>query len=228
MKHADPRDFETRVRALRCRLAGDRAIIAGWRLLLALERRANYDPSQPRDDLGRWRDTGLSTTPNVADPDATPQGASTGERIRVAGPFDWGPVDLRDEEGQDGAHTIGQHVGKTDEKLLARVRGDAWFGFSLDVVRFRDGAFSSLDSANKLVNATLGRNADIVEDVAAGRRSDAFVTAEFGSVTGREAYRNSSRSSPYMRTVTGVGVYIVHSSRTPRGFRVITAYPRND
>jgi hypothetical protein len=228
MRPEDPRDLETRVRALRCELAGDRVILAGIRVLLALERRAHFDPAQPRDELGRWADIGRSTTDTVTDPSAVADPAPTDERIRVAGPFDWGPVDLRDEEGRDGAHAISEHVGKPDEKLLARVRGDAWFGFTLDVVRFRDGTFSSLESANKLVNATLGRNADVVEDVAAGRRPDAFVTAEFGSVTGREAYRNSSRSSPYIRTVTGVGVYIIHSARAPRGFRVISAYPRND
>lgn len=179
-------------------------ILAGLRLLVLLERRANFDPAQPRDGQGRWTDTGWSSTARVGDPNAVADPAPKDERIRVAGPFDWGPIDLRDEEGRDGAHAISEHVGKSDEKLLARVRGDAWFGFTLDVVRFRDGTFSSLDSANKLVNATLGRNADIVEDVAAGRRSDAFSKAEFGSITGREAYRNSSRSSPYIRTVTAL------------------------
>lgn len=206
----------------------DRVIRAGLRVLAALEQRANFNAAEPRDDLGRWTDIGRTIGSPMTGPQTRQPPPSTDGRIRVAGPFDYGSVDLRDEEGLDGAHTVSEHVAKTDEKLLARVRGDAWFGFTLDVVRFRDGTFSSLDSANKLVNATLGRNADIVEDVAAGRRPDAFVTAEFGSVMGREAYRNSSRSSPYMRTATGVGVYIVHSARSPRGFRVITAYPRND
>lgn len=31
-----------------------------------------------------------------------------------------------------------------------------------------------------------------------------------------------------MRTTYGVGVFIVHDTGAPRGYRVITAYPRND
>ena len=52
MRPDNPRDIETRIRALGWEIAADRVILAGLRLLLLLERRANFDPAQPRDDWG--------------------------------------------------------------------------------------------------------------------------------------------------------------------------------
>lgn len=228
MNHADPRDFETRVREVHCRLAGDRALLSGIRVLLALERRANFDPSQPRDAQGRWTNTGISAPVSADDPGAPPPGSSTAERIRVAGPFDWGAVDLRAEEGYEGAHAIRDHVGKSDAFMLARVRGETYNLFGVLVVGLtRSGSFSSIQAANSLVNATLARNSDIVNAVAIGRSSRATLTAEFGSITGSEAYRANSLREPYMRTTTAVEVVIFHDSKQLKGFRVHTAYPIN-
>lgn len=89
------------------------------------------------------------------------------------------------------------------------------------------GSFSSIQAANSLVNATLARNATIVEAVASGHSSDAFVTAEFGSITGTEAYRSSPLGEPHIRATTGVGVKIHHDPKQLKGFRVLTAYPLN-
>jgi hypothetical protein len=97
-----------------------------------------------------------------------------------------------------------------------------------DAVRYRDGSFSSLQAANRLVNSTLSRNSVIVAHVASGAMAEAFVTATFSSQTGVEAYRPSAYSEPYIRDTFGVGVYIVHDQGIERGFRVISAYPRND
>ena len=151
MFHTDFTDIETR--ALRSRLSGDRVILAGLRLLLPLERRANFDPAQPRDGQGRWTGTGSSTA-RVGDPDAETPDAGVDGRVRVAGPFDWGPVDLRSEEDFKNGHTLKLHVGMTDDQLAieavsnlstsrARKRGDA-----------RAGTFDTIESANALVNAT--------------------------------------------------------------------------
>lgn len=119
MLHADFTDIETR--ALRSRLAGDRVILAGLRLLLLLERRANFDPAQPRDGQGRWTDTGWSSIARVGDPNAAPDG-----RVQVAGPFDYGTVDLRFEEGYEGGHAVREHVGKSEAYMPARVRGETY------------------------------------------------------------------------------------------------------
>ena len=65
------------------------------------------------------------------------------------------------------------------------------------------------------------------EEKAEGREDRGFVTYRFGSPTGREAY-STADIEPYMRTTYGVGVAIAHDPHTKRGYRVITAYPRND
>lgn len=188
-------------------------------LIASLERR--YRPDQPRapkgtPEGGQWIDD--SFFPTRAD-DARVQVAQAGGLARV---------NLLDHEGVEGSHTISDHVGKPDDYLLARVGGGAWYGLFVDVVTYRAGTFSSLASANRLVNSTLARHREIVIAVGRGDRSDAFLTAEFGSPTGREAFRSGPYSQPFLRTTTGVGVYIVHDNNFPSGYRIVTAYPRSD
>lgn len=229
MRPEDPRDFETQIRALRCELAGARVILAGIRVLLALQRRANFDPAQPRDDRGRWAETGQSITDQITDPSTVAYPVPKDGRVRVAGPFDYGSVDLRLEEGYEDGHTIREHVARSEAYMLARVRGETYNISGVLVVGLRSsGSFSSIQAANALVNATLARNAGIVESVASGVLPKAFVTAEFGSITGSEAYRSSPQSQPYIRTTTGVGVLIYHDGAQLKGFRVHTAFPINE
>ena len=122
-----------------------------------------------------------------------------------------------------------EHVGKTEDYMLAHVHGETYNILGILVVGLsRSGSFTSIQTANKLVNSTLAQNYGIVESVASGIISEAFVTSEFGSVTGSEAYRSSPTSEPYIRTTTSVGVKIRHDARQPRGFRVHTAYPYNN
>lgn len=91
----------------------------------------------------------------------------------------------------------------------------------------RHGSFESAESANDLVNRTLEQNAPEVDRVASGRARDAFITSRFGYRTGREAY-TAGRLDPYMRNTYGVGVFIVRDPASRNGYRVKTAYPRND
>lgn len=91
----------------------------------------------------------------------------------------------------------------------------------------RSGSFASEETANDLVNRTLERNRDEVDAVATGRQDDAFLKERFGFRTGREA-RASDKDAPYVRDTYGVGVLIVRDARSTRGYRVHTAYPRND
>ena len=132
-----------------------------------------------------------------------------------------------DEEAA-GGHTVKQHVGKSDEYLLARVRGEqAQFGI-FSVARKRAGSFPSVEAADKPINATLVDNADTVAAVSAGKSPGAFVTSEFATPTGKEACARTPRSEPYIRTTYGVGVLIAHNQRSSRGYRVVTAYPSNE
>lgn len=81
-----------------------------------------------------------------------------------------------------------------------------------------------------MTNSNLARNADIVNAVATGRPRRAFVTSDFSSVTGTEAYRTTQKvSSPLrLRRTFGVGTVIEHAPDMPDGFVIITSYPRND
>jgi hypothetical protein len=96
------------------------------------------------------------------------------------------------------------------------------------ILRRRNGTFSSLEAANKLVRSALAQNRERVELVASGAVDDDFIKATFSSPTGREAYATSDMSEPYMRVTYGVGVSIVHNPKARRGYSIISAYPRND
>lgn len=132
-----------------------------------------------------------------------------------------------EEEETRGGHALREHVGKTAEQMLARVRASRFGTFSATYGLKRDGSFESRESANDLVNQTLKENFAEVDSVASGSVEEAFITKRFGYKTGIEAYTNGY-IDPYARTTYGVGVYILHDPSNPRGYRVHTAYPRND
>ena len=202
------------VLAIKCEIAGRRVVLAARRFATLL-RKAGVNPDQPRDDQGRWTDTGAGDNGDGNEDDP--------RLILVGGR----PVDILEEEA-NGGHTVRQHVGKSEQYLLARVRSEeGQFGI-FTISRKRAGSFPSVEAAEKLVNATLAQNADTVAAVAGGRSSGAFVTSEFDTATGIEAYARTPRSEPYIRTTYGVGVLIAHDRRSRNGFRVITAYPRNE
>jgi len=137
--------------------------------------------------------------------------------------------DLAEHEAK-GGHTIKLHVGKSEAFLIGMVTVPQAQTLFYTVYRWRHGSFSSLAAAERLTNANLSRNADVVNAVATGRVEDAFITSTFSSVTGREAYRLTRRaSSPIrLRTTYGVGTYIRHAPDMPNGFIIITSYPRNE
>ncbi|MGP2491750.1 RNase A-like domain-containing protein [Mesorhizobium sp. PUT5] len=137
-------------------------------------------------------------------------------------------VDLLGEEAA-GGHTIHDHVGRSPEALLARVRGERYISIFSTVDRYRDGSFPSIQAANKLVNATLSQDRSTVDAVASGLiMKKTLVTATFSSKTGVEAFRGGEYEQPYLLDTYGVGVVIVHDPDSARGFRIVTAYPRND
>ncbi|HBV54954.1 MAG TPA: hypothetical protein DEF12_07970 [Rhodobacteraceae bacterium] len=122
------------------------------------------------------------------------------------------------------------HVGKSEAFLIGMVTVPQARTLFYTVYRGRHGSFSSPAAAERLTNANLSRNADIVNAVATGRLEDAFITSTFSSITGQEAYRLTRRaSSPIrLRTTYGVGTYIHHAPDMPNGFIIITSYPRDE
>jgi hypothetical protein len=185
-------------------------------LRMHLEAKSGFDPEQPRDDLGRWVDAG---------------GATTGDLLQLISDQPGSAIDLLAEEEQ-GGHTVERHVGKSDEYLIARILGNRTnipligeFGLK------RAGSFSSLEAANKLVNSTISANRDVVERFAAGgwMVSDfQYLWADFGSVTGKEAYAwNDRRMSVEMRETQSVFVELRRRTSSPNGYIVYRAYPVN-
>ena len=166
-----------------------------------------FDPAQPRDDHGRWTRGGWGGAANVqvAQNDAS-----------------FGQIDLLQEE-VFGGHTIERHVGKSDEYLKRRV-----FAFQNGDGRdppFKAGTFSSLSSANKLVNSVLAQFPLSVAAVASGLMPDELLVTTFGSPTGRQAVAVSRLSSIFIDDTFSIKVFIIHDPFFPRGFRVHTAYP---
>jgi hypothetical protein len=182
--------------------------------------KAGYRPEQPRvpagnADGGQWTDGG--GTHDVAD-----------MRTLHDDPEKKYTVNLQEEESPKGiGHTIRDHVEKSDADLLANLEAKSFRGWLYDYVDGQEGSFESLERANDLTNRVLLMNKAIVDRVASGEQSEAYIEVRFGYATGREVRRTKDHPTPYFRRTYSVGVYIVHDSRSPRGYYVVTSFPRN-
>lgn len=209
-----------------------------------------YSPNQPRvpagngNESGRWTDGGggvsrlsqpmgqinFGDSPNFNDLfglfQITPaESDSTGLQLAQNDERQGYSVNLL-EEREFGGHALERHVGRSNESLLNDVRQAQRYsretGFSEEL---RVGSFSSLQSANKLVNSTLSQNADKVDRVARGLSSRERIDGQYSSVTGLEAYARNERSQVNLRTTYGVRIVIVRDGRSNKGYRVDTAFP---
>jgi hypothetical protein len=136
------------------------------------------------------------------------------------------PVDLQ-EERQLGGHAIENHVAKSEEYLLNLVQQQA-----LSTTRrgefadgLREGSFTSLEAANKLVNSTISENSAKVAAVVSGMSPREQLDAQFNAPTGYEAYARTERSAAYIRDTNGVRVIIIPDQNSAKGYRVDTAFP---
>ncbi|WP_292612928.1 RNase A-like domain-containing protein [Nitrobacter sp. 62-13] len=177
-------------------------------------RRFKFNPDQPRvpagnPDGGQWTDGGgrleqIQQRPNNR------------------------PIDLL-EERDLGGHAIERHVGRSEASLLNGVNSAASYarrnGWADGL---SESSFPSLEAANKLVNSTVARNPDKVDKVVNGLSGRENLDAVFGSPTGTEAYAATERSQPYIRETYGVRVVIVPDRRSTKGYRVETAFPKNE
>jgi hypothetical protein len=105
-----------------------------------------------------------------------------------------------------------------DEARRTLERGDDFEGFSV-------GSFTSVQSANRLVNSTISDNQDKVDQVGRGEQSSASISKRFSSPTGYEAYLSRAHAEPYIRDTFGVKVIIQRDLGSTRGWPVQTAYP---
>jgi hypothetical protein len=147
--------------ALKSELAAQRFLLAARRLAAVL-RKAGFNPDQPRDDQGRWIDSG-----GADDQEQDSQVVLAGGPRGRSGY----PIDLLEEEAL-GGHTVERHVAKPEEYLKARILGSR--RNIAGIVTFgeaRAGSFTSLGAANKLVNSTLARPSHRLADCHRDRRS---------------------------------------------------------
>jgi hypothetical protein len=201
------------------------ASVVDARVAQTIERR--YAPDQPRDDIGRWTSGGgLSAGVQSAFNVDANVASDAGRLIEPAGEI--GFVDLLEEQGgAHRGHAYSEHVGKSEQYLIRRLEGNRIRVLDFGIWEDRIGSFTSLEGANKLVNATLSQHQNVVEEVAAGVRNGAALNAWFSGPTGYESFAATVRSQPVVRKTTGVRVVIVHSPLSPRGFRIKTAFPIN-
>ena len=228
-----------------CAARKRKADLAWERLMAAFMRgdlahKANFDPDQPRDELGRWTDTGQGTgeeESQIGDDAAAdgevPSGIldvvqddlSTSPTLVAQNDRSQGrPVDLQEEEAR-GGHAIRAHVNGSPEALVAQAREA--FDREPRAQDSRSGSFSSVEAADKLVNSTLSQNRTIVDQVASGVRRRELLLATLNSVTGMEAVVPTARAQPFFRRTYGVGVMIEHDPSVPKGYSVVTAFPTN-
>jgi hypothetical protein len=239
--------FAAQIAASRRLLAALRAEVDELKAALAKRRleEAKYSPSQPRVPAGnprggQWTDRSGGQGTSLAQPmgnvdigdvsgsseltdlfQIKPSDTSV-DGVQLAGE----PVDLLEQE-QRGGHTIGEHAGMTYDYLKSRSRdearrtlerGDYFDGFSV-------GSFTSVQSANRLVNSTISDNQDKIDQGIRDGESRVLISKSFKSPTGYEAYLARAHAEPIIRDTFGVEVVIRPDPGSARGWRVHTAYP---
>jgi hypothetical protein len=135
-------------------------------------------------------------------------------------------IDLLDEEGgPHKGHTYRDHVGKSDTQLESATRDTIKRIAGAMVWKDEIGSFSSLSAANRLVNATLSLNEQLVRNIVEGAIGGGVAEAWFSTPTGYQSYLPKYDAAIEIRTTYGVRVVIVRDKNAPRGFRIKTAYP---
>jgi hypothetical protein len=241
--------FEAEIEAGYRLLAVLREEVASLRAELARRRalEAKYSPTQPRVPAGnprggQWTDRsgGESTGTSVAQPMGNVDiGDVTGsselgdlfhikpddtriDGVQLAGE----PVDLLEQE-QRGGHAIGEHAGRTYDDLKSRARENAQniLDRGDDFRGVRVGSFTSVQSANRLVNSTISDNQDKIDQQIRDGEPQVLISKSFKSPTGYEAYLARAHAEPVIRDTFGVEVLIRPDPGSARGWRVHTAYP---
>jgi Bacterial CdiA-CT RNAse A domain len=128
------------------------------------------------------------------------------------------PIDILEEESR-GAHTVERHVGKSDDYLRRRLENESLKEAS---------SFTTVEAANKLINATIADNKDKVARVVRGQEPRDTLELKFDSPTGYQMYKDSASSQARRRDTYWVRVVIERDVSNPRGFRLVTALPFNE
>jgi hypothetical protein len=245
--------FEAEVAAGYRLLAVLREEVASLRADLKRRREleAKYSPSQPRVPAGnprggQWTDRsggqGQSQGTGLAQPMGNVDIGDVSGSSELGDLFQIKPSDTRVSGVQlagDGRpleinpgelvnqHILAEHVGKTDEELIARIRRTQFRGLIYTFGMDRNGSFDSIESARDFISQTLRANSQAAQQVASGQQDGLFLTYRFGYRTGKEAYLDVNTSRIEMRPTYDVGVEILHDASRSSGYRAVSAYPRN-
>ena len=139
-------------------------------------------------------------------------------------------VNLLDDEGKNGAHTIAKHIHYDDASLLSTARSTQQKylkQYRLGERRNGEivvGAFTSLEAANKLVNATISDNKGMFAMFLASK-DYVLLRSTFSEPTGREAYASNLWSGFKVRDTWSVNVLLMKDPSALKGYRVHTAFP---
>ena len=142
--------------------------------------------------------------------------------VRVQDQRSAGRIDLHEHEGRGipPSHTIALHVGKSRAFLMSMMQPLS--NSYLSAYRTRHSTFSTIESANALVSATLSGGREV---------SPGVFYREFSRPTGTAAVRRDVlplvRPQGRVSLEAAYGVYVVTRPDTgmPGGWRVQTAYP---
>ena len=145
-------------------------------------------------------------------------------------------VDLTQEEGgPHGGHTIERHVGKSEAYLRKRLSDANTADYIRGWGERRAGSFSTIESANKLVNATIADNLERIDNYIKMPSPEwmtppLYITSKFHSITGVEAVALASGRSRQIitRPTNSVAVWIYRNPKSPRGFSIRSAYPMQE
>ena len=137
------------------------------------------------------------------------------------------PINLM-EERVYGGHTIENHIGRSDNEIIRDMRADQRTFFILTRYRGIDGDFENLESATKLVNSTVSRNTQTIEDWLKNGSDDRLtVSSNFSSPTGREVFFRNPDANPVVSETYFVRAVLKKTDKNARGFYVLTAFPTN-
>jgi hypothetical protein len=246
---AEDAAFAAKIAASRRFLAAIRVEVDELKAALARRRleEAKYSPSQPRVPAGnprggRWTDRGggqsegtgfaqpmgnveigdVSGSSELGDLFQIKPDETRVDGVQLAGE----PVDLLEQE-QRGGHAIGEHAGMTYDYLKSRARDNAQniLDRGDDFRGVRVGSFTSVQSANRLVNSTISDNQDKIDQGVRDGESFVLISKSFESPTGYEAYLARAHAESVIRDTFGVEVLIRPDPGSVRGWRVHTAYP---
>ena len=127
----------------------------------------------------------------------------------------------------DPGHTTTEHVDRTDAQMVARLVAKTHRVLGFLVGPPGIGTFTDVRTANDFVNRVLEMNKTRVDAVASGKKTRDYIEQRFGYITGREAYYPDGNSEPTIRKTYAVCMTIDTSNASPRGYRIVSAFPCN-